>query len=187
VHNTEIVNLFIAFFPDRASADAIDTIVEEQSDRYRSERFRYVRPARRHCTVLFLGDFPEERCMRIRSRLIENERSLTLSASSPPLECTHVAPFPPGRRPRVLALVGNETVPDQILTLRHELARLFADLQPDVRPFRPHITLAYPRFRGAWRDEELTARPIQPVGADTRCISLMTREELYRVCAIDRA
>jgi RNA 2',3'-cyclic 3'-phosphodiesterase len=99
---------------------------------------RWIPPEKWHLTVRFIGEEPLERVAPIREALdaaTRNHAAATLSLGG-------VGAFPNFRRARVIWL---GIAPDPKLEMVHhdiELACVALGMEPEGRPFRPHVTLA---------------------------------------------
>jgi|GEM_PF-2272753 len=147
------MNLFVATFPDFAGpiSEALSSVgMSDQKD-----RFRFIRPEKRHITVLFIGDHDELTCTRAREVFLSWRPPLS-TPSELTIRYDRFGPFPPSRRSRVLAFYGTSEPPPALLLIHHQLTDLFAPFSPDRRRFQPHLTVAYPRSR-------TTLREVQPV------------------------
>lgn len=98
---------------------------------------RWLPPEQVHLTLSFLGDVPEDSEVRLR----ENLNAIRFSAFFLPL--TGIGAFPGKGRPNVIWIGVGQGHPH--LFQLHKLvqdAALAAGLEPDLRPWHPHITLA---------------------------------------------
>lgn len=127
---------------------------------------RWVRPEALHLTLVFLGDTDESLLPRLATEL---ERAF---AATPPLELTVAEPgsFPPRGRKRVV-WVGVEADGD-LGGLQGRVAEAVEEavgLEPDRRPFHPHVTLARckPPWPKASADALAEAFGPQPAGVFT--------------------
>lgn len=124
---------------------------------------RWVRPEGIHLTLRFLGEIDESMVARIGEGLGEPVRS-----AGPPfsLRASGIGFFPPHGRPRVM-WVGLCNPDDDAGALARmgalqsaiEAAVRRAGLSPEMKPFRPHLTLA--RF-----DDRKRTKPPQERGID---------------------
>ena len=99
---------------------------------------RWVDPERVHLTVRFIGDQPIERVADI-TRAIDAAASRHADA---PMTLGRIGAFPTFRRARVVWL-GVEPHP-RLELLHHDVEEACNALgfEPEVRPFRPHLTIA---------------------------------------------
>lgn len=163
------MNLFVAIFPDRNETKDISTILTAHIHRFPEDRFRYIRPEKRHVTILFLGDFDQERCLRASERFSRwadtSQRTLQLR----PLVFDRIGTFPPGRRSGPLALTTSAQPDPSIVGVREELSLLLDEFSPDRRFFRPHLTVAYQR-----RKTPGLVVPKVSIAPITLCVSHLT-------------
>jgi 2'-5' RNA ligase len=99
---------------------------------------RWIPPEKWHLTVRFIGDEPLDRVAPIRDAL----DAATRGHAEAPLSLGGIGAFPNFRRARVVWL---GIAPDPKLEMLHhdvESALLALGMEPEGRPFRPHITLA---------------------------------------------
>lgn len=97
---------------------------------------RWVGGEELHLTLRFLGEVDADLFASIKTALAG------VAGASFPLGLRGVGHFPPGRHPRVL-WVGMETTPPLLRLQRDiELALIGVGVEPDERPFSPHITVA---------------------------------------------
>lgn len=103
---------------------------------------RWVPADNLHLTLVFLGATAEERLPDLRAALAP-----AFAGRGPlRLEVAGAGTFPPGRPARI-AWVGLRGGPE-LLALQGRVAAAAADclgLEPERRPFHPHVTLARPR------------------------------------------
>lgn len=98
---------------------------------------RWLPPEQLHLTLSFLGDVPEETDVRLRERL----NAIRFSAFFLPL--TGMGAFPGKGRPSVIWIGVGLGHPHLFQLHKHvQDAALAAGLEPDLRPWHPHITLA---------------------------------------------
>jgi RNA 2',3'-cyclic 3'-phosphodiesterase len=128
----------------------------------RLPRARWVRPEGIHLTLLFLGEVEEGAVAALRSGLA------AAFARHPPLTLAMrgAGTFPPGRPARV-AWLGMEARPELAPLQAAVTAAAVAALgiEPERRPFHPHLTLARPD--PPWRRpeaERFTAAADRPFG-----------------------
>jgi 2'-5' RNA ligase len=99
---------------------------------------RWVAPEKWHLTVRFIGEEPLERVAAIRDAL----DAATEGQAEAPLALGGIGAFPNFRRARVVWL---GVAPDPKLEMLHhdiETACVALGMEPEGRPFRPHVTLA---------------------------------------------
>ena len=98
---------------------------------------RWLPPEQVHLTLSFLGDVPED----AEARLRENLNAIRFSAFFLPL--VGIGAFPGKGRPNVIWIGLGQGHPHLFqLHKRVQDAALAAGLEPDLRPWHPHITLA---------------------------------------------
>jgi len=170
------MRLFIAINFDE---DIREKMLEVQKLLREKGRGRFTSPENLHLTLAFLGEVPEERIPEIKSIM----DSLTVPEIK--LHFSHVGYF---RRNSELWWIGAEDNRN-LSKLQMELIRNLknAGFSPDVKRFRPHITLAREMYIGTVNTKDLLPTPIM---ADVSAISLMlshrpngklTYDELYTV------
>lgn len=177
------MNLFVAIFPDFAGPISETLSSVWTSDRV--DRFRFVRPEKRHITVLFIGDHDEESCNRAREVFLSWQPPLS-SPSELTIRHDRFGPFPPSRRSRVLAFYGTSEPPPALLLLHHQLTDLYAPFSPDRRRFRPHLTVAYPRGRTTLGEiQPVSVTPLELVARELSLVVTRTdaRGSLYEIRA----
>ncbi len=118
------------------------------------EGVRWVRAGAYHVTLRFLGNLSGEQVAELVDRLRQTV------ASHPPFELGVGAPllFPPGRRPKVVALSLEPTEPLQTLAACVERAAARVGLEPERRRFHAHLTLGRIRSR-RWPSLEASPAP----------------------------
>ena len=170
------MRLFIAINFDE---DIRGKILKVQKGLREKGRGRFTSPENLHLTLAFLGEVPEERIPEIKSIMD------SLSVPEIKLYFSHVGCF---RRNSELWWIGAEDN-RSLSKLQMELIRNLknAGFSPDVKKFRPHITLAREmNIRTVNAKDLLTA----PIIAEVSAISLMlshrpngklTYTELYKV------
>ncbi|MGH9375621.1 MAG: RNA 2',3'-cyclic phosphodiesterase, partial [Terriglobia bacterium] len=104
------------------------------------QEIRWVRPEAIHLTLKFLGEISEPEL----ERLIEHLRRLGPFEAFP-VEVSGFGFFPDARRPRVLW--AGVTASPPLLALAAKVEAAAAGSGFEIRPFRPHLTLA--RFRSS--------------------------------------
>ena len=146
--------LFFAFWPDEATREALHHAARKA---VRGSGGRPVPAANLHMTVAFLGSVPESR--------LEEIRAVGQSVPVEPLEIVFdgVAFWP---KPQVLVAASSRPAPEAAAIA----ARLWAGLvplgiPPDLRPFKPHVTLSRKVRKPA---PDLSLKPVRwPVTALT--------------------
>jgi 2'-5' RNA ligase len=140
------MRLFLAINLPADVAAEIDRRVAPLRDA--APALRWIPPEKWHLTVRFIGDEPLERVAVIREAL---DRA-TAGHGEAPLALGGIGAFPNFRRARVVWL---GVAPDPKLEMLHhdvETACVALGMEPEGRPFRPHVTLA--------RVAEGTAEPV---------------------------
>ena len=125
-----VQRLFFALMPD-AAATAQIVAVQQQLP---ADQLRIFSAENLHQTLVFLGEFADSQLME----LISACQSIDLPPISMQFEQLTYWP-----QPRVLCLLA-QAVPDELMALVQvlkEIALQF-NVNPDQRPYRPHITLA---------------------------------------------
>jgi len=97
---------------------------------------KWVSEAQLHLTLRFIGDADDDLFARITTSLAG------IKAAPFPLAMMGVGCFPPRRRPKVLWVGVDKN--EALLNLQNivEKALLQSGLEPEPRPFSPHITIA---------------------------------------------
>ncbi|HTT62097.1 MAG TPA: RNA 2',3'-cyclic phosphodiesterase [Bryobacteraceae bacterium] len=112
--------------------------LEELLDQLRpAARIKWIPPANLHITTRFIGEWPEERLAELRAALAG------IPSHAPiPMHIRKLGYFPNPHSPRVV-WAGVEAGPD-LAALAAETDRALEPLglQPEGRPFSPHLTLA---------------------------------------------
>ncbi|MDP2480447.1 MAG: RNA 2',3'-cyclic phosphodiesterase [Candidatus Palauibacterales bacterium] len=134
---------------------------------------RWVDTDHLHLTLKFLGEVREQRLQAVKDALLE------AAAGCPPFELRleGVGAFPSLRRPRVIWLGVEATLP--LRALKHDVEHAFARLGIDraSRAFHPHLTLGRARDQaqaGEFRElERLAARVEVRGGFEVQSVDLM--------------
>jgi RNA 2',3'-cyclic 3'-phosphodiesterase len=137
---SDILRLFIALpLPNevkqilQTQQDALKTHLQEHD-----KDIRWTTREQWHLTLVFLGATNRERLPRIQNAMERAAKTLQSFA----LETTSLGAFPSLRRPSVVWLgVGGDVTSLQTLQFRLDEA-LSGMLEPDEKPFKPHLTLA---------------------------------------------
>ena len=101
-------------------------------------RASWPRPENYHLTLSFLGDIGAGQ----QAAIAEHMRPASAAVAPFTLSLRGLGAFPSSRKPQVVwvgAHVDGEAL--QMLHAAATEAALAADLQPDMKPFRPHVTL----------------------------------------------
>ncbi|QFT55487.1 RNA 2',3'-cyclic phosphodiesterase [Microbulbifer sp. THAF38] len=132
--------LFIGIRPDDASQiflEGITDLCREQLKGISASHIRWANPANRHLTLAFLGDTQKEKIPHLKQGIIE----LAHSVNSFQSRIHSLNPFP---RPQSSCLAVG-LLPNPYLTaLNEKCQQLISELgmEPESKPYRPHITLA---------------------------------------------
>jgi RNA 2',3'-cyclic 3'-phosphodiesterase len=173
VSASDSVRSFVALELDETLRGAIGDL--QQQLRPRLGDVRLVRPEGIHLTLRFLGEAAP-------SQLATLQAALAPAASAcPPAEArvAGAGTFPDRGSPRVLWLGLELPEPALLLQRACERAARAAGFDPELRPFRPHLTL------GRWR--ERAPRPeLPPVDLGPTRLTTLTlfRSELRREGAL---
>jgi 2'-5' RNA ligase len=127
------LRLFFALVPPARQSTALADQVAPLVTRLGAQR---VSPDNFHATLCFLGAVPEEKLDSLRSAAA-GVRAAALTLQFEALEYW--------RKPGILCATASETAATaaaQHLAERLTAATTAAGLTPDVKPFRPHLTLA---------------------------------------------
>ncbi|MDX1617301.1 MAG: RNA 2',3'-cyclic phosphodiesterase [Balneolaceae bacterium] len=109
---------------------------------------RWTAPEAMHLTLRFIGDVDSETRDDLIARMSELERS------SFSFTIRDIGYFPPRKHPNIVWVGIEESNPLMELQSRIESACRRAGLEPDERPFTPHITIG--RVKGARKNEVLS-------------------------------
>lgn len=131
------MRLFVGTFPPPAIADRCATIAEALRA---VPGARIVSAPRIHVTLAFLGDQPLDLVAPLEDAL----RAHLATLAPEPVRASEVTGFPTVRRARV-AVVALEPGALRAVHAATAAALRQVGLVPEVRPFRPHLTIA--RFR----------------------------------------
>jgi 2'-5' RNA ligase len=134
------VRLFVAVFPPEPVRERIGTIRSAlEGHQPGLAALRWVRPERCHLTMRFLGDREPSAVERLTGAI----EAAVAGLSRFEVELAGLGCFPKPERARVLWLgtrAGREQLVALAARLESELAG--AGVDPDDRPFQPHLTLA---------------------------------------------
>lgn len=133
------LRLFVALVPPPAAIDAVERAAAPWRDRWAGARWE--RPEKMHFTLRFLGrTFP-----RLVAWVEESCRSVAGATEPFTVRLQGFGAFPSPGRARVL-WVGVGDGGDRLVTLAGAIdSSLAGELEPERRPFTPHLTVA--RFR----------------------------------------
>lgn len=130
-----MIRAFIAIELAAEFKEVLIQIGNELEARVPPRTVRWVKPAAMHLTLVFLGETPV-------AKLDAIERAMAAAAAKTPpitLNATGMGCFPNTRRPRVV-WVGIDEPPGHLKQLKKALDREL-ELEPEKRPFSPHLTL----------------------------------------------
>lgn len=130
------MRLFLAINLPSPIRGAIDQ--EVSALRATAPALRWIAPEKWHLTVRFIGEEPLERVAQIRDAI----DAATARHEDAPMAIGGIGAFPNFRRARIV-WIG--VAPDPRLEMLHhdiESACVALGMEPEGRPFRPHITLA---------------------------------------------
>jgi 2'-5' RNA ligase len=169
MNDDETLRLFVALPLGEATHKRLGGVQRKLQRVLPGGAVRWVKPAKIHLTLFFLGDTPRERVDPIAEAL----SVVTRNVPSFPFRVKGLGAFPNTRRPRVI-WVGVEE-PTGRLTLLHTavneaLARV--GYEPETRPFTPHLTVGRIRRRTSRSKARLIGQEI-----DVAKIGLLTEEE----------
>jgi 2'-5' RNA ligase len=125
-----MIRLFIAI-------DIPERIRDEIADTYRAiPGARWIDETSLHCTLRFIGEIPETEINTITSSLRH------VSSPKVTLKVSNAGFFPPRKEPRILWFGFD--YPPEFLTLQSKIEKacINSGLEPDLRKFHPHITVA---------------------------------------------
>lgn len=137
--NEEFVRCFVCIELDEAVRKRLAKWVSEL--KVFAPDIRWVREDAFHITLKFCGEIPYTSLYKLESAL---EHGFSLKKMRPYfLELSGVGAFPGIRQPKVL-WAGVEGEDDQVHRIASfvERAALAAGLEPERRPFHPHVTIA---------------------------------------------
>jgi 2'-5' RNA ligase len=151
------VRLFVAIEIDRAVREAAGRLIGELQRRVERlaprARITWVAPDRMHVTVRFLGDVDDAHAGRIRAAL---EQPVPVAPFV--LEIAGAGTFPETGEPRVV-WAGLSHGREQLVAVEREVnARLrTVGVEPESRPYSPHLTLGRVRAAAGLRAPKLLA------------------------------
>ena len=128
------MRLFTGFDLPAEVVRALDELLDQLRP---AARIKWIPPANLHITTRFIGEWPEERLAELRAALAG------IPSHAPiPMHIRKLGYFPNPHSPRVV-WAGVEAGPD-LAALAAETDRALEPLglQPEGRPFSPHLTLA---------------------------------------------
>jgi 2'-5' RNA ligase len=138
----ETHHLFFALMPDAATRHELNHAAASVQHQHPALRARWVKPARFHATLNFLGGFPA-----MPDEIVEKAVAVASGVHAPAFawRLDYVASFR-GREPP--CVLRSSQVPEGLLSLWRDMrtALIHAGLPPHgERQFTPHVTLAYGR------------------------------------------
>ncbi len=143
------MRLFVAIDLSEEARAAIAEAQERMARTLRGSSLRLVRPEHMHLTLAFVDSLPDDRSAQLATRLTEDipEPCFQLAFGG-------VGVFPPSGAPRVLwlGIVRGEQETTRLQRLVTERL-LLVGVEPERRPFHPHLTLA------RWRHSRPSERP----------------------------
>lgn len=138
-----LVRSFVAIPLPEPVQVATAALTVDLAGRPGGDAVRWARSEGYHVTLRFLGNVPADRLEAL------GECVALAAESIDPFEIQVGAPhpFPPGRRPKVIALSVTPAEPLAELAARLDEAVLPLGFEPEARRFQPHITLGRIRNR----------------------------------------
>jgi 2'-5' RNA ligase len=166
------MRMFVAIELDDRIKQTLPSVAAPAKPRREGGSFKPVDPQQAHLTLVFVGEVASPQCDRI------------VAAMQQPIDDVHpfqmafggLGIFPPRGAPRVLWL-GVSEGEREVIALQGVVARRLEALgvQPEDRPFHPHLTI------GRWRQSRPSDRPL--LGGDAWTAStagmLVDRVTLY--------
>ncbi len=130
------LRVFIGVALDDLCNRTLSAVVAPLKAADKQQCVRWLSPANRHLTLVFLGDLNSEQLGRLQLQL---QKTLTQQPTCR-LELDQLARFPDARSAVVAALFSEA---EAVLSLQQALRQLCLELELrlDDRPYRPHITL----------------------------------------------
>ena len=165
-------NAFLAFAPSDDERHALAAALTEASPGHPLPG-RRVRPENWHITLRFLGDVNDDVCDRV-AAFIDEE----MPANPGRIACTGLGAFP--RASKAGVVYASVDDPDRVLAALADIgeeAATAAGLDPEGRPFVPHLTLA--RLR-----PNLDVRPVLDAFGEFRVPMHIRRIALFRTEAV---
>ena len=130
----------------------------------------WVKPAALHVTLRFLGETDDVEAARVRE-------ALTPEIAIPPfdVEWRGIGTFPSSRHPRALWL-GVIRGAAQLGAVEAEIAQRLGTVDPEARPFLPHLTIGRIKMAGQGVDWPKVLKAVEVRGVTSRA----ERVTLYR-------
>lgn len=143
------MRLFVAVDIDEPTRAAAADVIDRLQRRLRTRDIKWVPEPNLHVTVQFIGHVSAEDAGRVRD-------ALTSAIEGPAfdLRVAGLGAFPPRGGPRVI-WCGVEDSTGQLARVQQEIARRLVpavNLEPESRPFHPHLTIG--RYREAGRSAD---------------------------------
>lgn len=173
MNNDETLRLFVALPLGEASHKRLGGVQRKLQRVLPGGAVRWVKPAKIHLTLFFLGDTSRERVEPIAEAL----NVVTRNMPAFPFCLEGLGAFPNTRNPRVI-WVGVEE-PTGRLALLHKAVNEALErvgFEPETRPFKPHLTLGRTRRRISRSQARLIGQEI-----DAAKIGLLTEEEAREI------
>lgn len=122
----------------------------------------WVKPAALHVTLRFLGETDEDETARVRE-------ALTPAIAIPPfdVEWRGIGAFPSHRHPRALWM-GVIRGAAQLGAVEAEIAQRLGTVDPETRPFLPHLTLGRIKMTGQGVDWPKVLKAVESRGVTSR-------------------
>lgn len=153
----------------RAAADLIGECRRRAAALAPRARIAWVDPERLHVTVRFIGTVEDDRAAAV-------DDALTPTVPLEPFACTLAGTgcFPGRGQPRVVWAGVTSGLPN-LVALEHEVSRRLTGigLEPDWRPYAPHLTLGRVREAAGLRGERLL-HGLADAGLGTMTVDRMT-------------
>ncbi|MGO8671308.1 MAG: RNA 2',3'-cyclic phosphodiesterase [Capsulimonadaceae bacterium] len=134
----ETCRLFYAFELDDSLRAQIARAQQSLVRRLGARDLRWTLPSDWHITVLFLGEYAED----FLPRFVDSGDAAVASVEPFEIVVGGLGRFPPGGPPRVVWAGGAEDEARTASRICAGLRQRLRGLPLDVKPFRPHITLA---------------------------------------------
>ena len=152
--------MFVAIELDDRIKAGLTSVAAKAKQAAKEGALKFVNPEQAHLTLVFLGEVASPQSDRISAAMQQPIDGV------PPFHMTFggLGIFPPRGAPRVLWLGVSEGEREVIALQRLVAGRLEAlGVQPEGRPFHPHLTI------GRWRQSRPSDRP--SLAGDTRTAS----------------
>jgi 2'-5' RNA ligase len=135
--------LFFAFWPDPSQQAALAEATRGVVERSGGQR---VPPENLHITLVFVGSVPESEIVRVESIAANVAQAV---GPAPALVALDFLDY--WKKPRVVCLTTQQSADAQASRIADLLTNRLttAGFAPDIRPFRPHVTLARKASHGS--------------------------------------